>query len=169
MPQRDAVVRDLDFGLSRVRDELELLAQSYVIVGFPAGGVTKAQSKQNPKTHITRKKKAGLSIPQIAAINEFGTDKIPARPFLYSTVDENRDKINLALAKQYEKILAGTTTVYTGLSIIGTYVKKLVDDKIGTLRFPPNAPSTIAAKGSDKPLIDFGQMRAALQYKVVLI
>jgi len=33
--------------------------------------------------------------------------------------------------------------------------------------WPPNAPSTIAHKGSDRPLIDTGQLRRAITYAIV--
>ena len=32
--------------------------------------------------------------------------------------------------------------------------------------FVPNAPSTIRKKGSDKPLIDTGQLRQGVSYKI---
>jgi hypothetical protein len=145
-----------------LRDELERLENSYVLVGYPAGTITHAQSKQQ------RRKKAGESMAQIAAYNEFGTKNIPARPFIFSTVAEKRQDINRVIEKQYIAILDGKRTVKQGLEIIGLYVKKEIDLKIGSLRYPPNSPRTIKIKGSDKPLIDFAQMRQALQYKVVI-
>lgn len=33
--------------------------------------------------------------------------------------------------------------------------------------WPPNAPSTIAQKGSDRPLIDTGELRKSVAYVVV--
>lgn len=164
MPRGDAVAQDLDLGLTRLLDDFQKLEKSYVIVGYPAGTITHAQAKQ------TRHKKAGLSMPQIAAQNEFGVPSRnqPPRPFLYSTVDEQRENINRVIEKQYDKIIEGKVTLKQGLSIIGLYVMKLVDQKIGTLREPKLSPRTIAIKKSDKPLIDFGQMRQALQFKVVI-
>lgn len=168
MPTGAVVVKDSAPGLMQLRDELERLQKSYVIVGYPAGIVTHAQSKLNPTTKQTRKKKAGADMAQIAAYNEFGTKDIPARPFIFSTVDEHKSDINRVIERQYDKILEGKTTVKKALELVGLYVKKQIDLKIGSLRYPPNSPRTIKQKGSDKPLIDFAQMRQALQYKVVI-
>jgi hypothetical protein len=41
--------------------------------------------------------------------------------------------------------------------------KRMTDPRNG---FQPNAPSTIAAKGSDQPLIDSGILRGAITYVV---
>ena len=159
-PSRNAVVQDQDSGLGSAVSEIEKMAKAYVIVGFPAGTKTHAQDKNG------RHKKAGLSMPQIAAQNEFGTDKIPARPFLYNTVDENREKINNQIGKEYTKVVEGQKSVKAALSLIGLFVQKMVTDKIDAIHFPPNSPATIKRKGSSKPLIDFGQMRQAVTFKV---
>lgn len=41
-----------------------------------------------------------------------------------------------------------------------------VKKRIITGPFVPNAPTTIAKKGSDKPLIDTGQLLDAIDYKM---
>jgi hypothetical protein len=45
----------------------------------------------------------------------------------------------------------------------GEFIKSLIIDKIDEGMGPPNAPSTIAKKGFDHPLIQFGDMRANIQ------
>lgn len=66
-----AVVKDKDLGFDEIQRQIALLDGSYVKVGFQEGTVTKTQVKGQ------RKQAAGLSIPQIAAGNEFGTKTIP--------------------------------------------------------------------------------------------
>jgi len=140
---------------------IEKLSNSYVLVGFQEGSVTRAQVKGN------RAKKAGLSMPQIAAQNEFGTDIIPARPFMVPAIAENNTKVTNAIRNEYDKIILGNSTIKRSLGLIGNFAVNLIKLKIRSIRYPPNAPSTIRRKKSSKPLIDFGQMIQSVTYKVV--
>lgn len=164
MPQSvaGATVTDMDHGLIRLKEELERINNSYVLVGFQAGTVTKAQTKGD------RSKKAGLSIPEIAAANEFGTKNIPARPFMSTSFEENKRTINIAIAEEYDKIIDGKSTVEKSLGLIGLLMEAFIREKILAIHTPPNSPRTIAIKKSDKPLFDFGQMIDSIQSKVVI-
>ena len=142
--------------------EMEKLGNSYVLIGFQEGSVTKSQVKGN------RRKQGGKSMPQIAAENEFGTRTIPARPFMRTSFDENRDRINNVIANEYDKIIDGESTVKRSLNLIGQFGTRLIQEKIRSIVSPPNSPRTIAAKGSSKPLIDFGQMVQSVRHKVVI-
>jgi HK97 gp10 family phage protein len=160
------VVRDINLGYESFLEDVEHLSNSYVIVGFPDGTQTHDQSKNVGST--VHHKKGGESMAQIAAQNEFGTDKIPKRSFMRTAVDENKQKITDILNKEYTRILEKESTVQFSLDLIGNIVRDMIKVKIRSIYQPPNAPSTIQAKGSSKPLIDFGQMINAVQYKVVL-
>jgi hypothetical protein len=142
--------------------EIEQLAGSFVLVGFQEGSITKSQTKGN------RAKKPGLSMPQIAAQNEFGTKEIPARPFLRPAIDENIRRINQAILGEYDKIMDGTSTVKRSLNLIGLFGVDLVQTKIRSIYTPPNSAKTIVLKRSSKPLIDFGQMIQSVRHKVVI-
>ncbi len=146
----------------KVMSNIESFSNSYVTIGFQEGSVTKTQVKGN------RRKEGGKSMPQIAAENEFGTSRIPARPFMSTSFDENRDKINRIIASEYDKIIAGESTVSKSLNLIGLFGIDLIQQKIRAIHYPPNSPRTIAAKGSSKPLIDFGQMVQSVRRKVVI-
>lgn len=141
---------------------LERFADSYVLIGFQEGSVTKSQVKGK------RRKQAGMSMPEIAAQNEFGTKTIPARSFMRTSFDENRDRISQIIASEYDKIIGGASTVKRSLNLIGLFGVDLIQQKIRAIHFPPNSPRTIAAKGSSKPLIDFGQMIQSVRHKVVI-
>lgn len=142
--------------------EMELLANSYVQIGFQDGDVTRSEVKG------TRRKQAGLSQAQIAAENEFGTRRIPARPFMSTSFDENRTRIVSAVNGQYNRILSGQSDVRKSLNILGLFMVDLIQQKILAIHTPPNSPRTIARKGSSKPLIDFGQMFASVRHVVVI-
>ena len=143
--------------------EIQSLSDSYVLIGFQEGSVTKSQTKGN------RHKKGGLSQAQIAAENEFGSSTIPARPFMSTSFDENRQKINNAIAGEYDKIIDGEGTVKRSLNLIGLLGVDLIQQKIRAIHYPPNSARTIAEKGSSKPLIDFGQMIQSVRSKVVIV
>lgn len=142
--------------------EMALLENSYVIVGFIEGSTTHDEVKDK------RLKKGRKSLPQIAADNEFGTVNIPARPFMSTSFDENRQQINRIIERQYDRIVTGQSTVQKSLNLIGLYMKDLIQKKILSIYIPPNSPRTIAAKKSSKPLIDFGQMLAGVQWQAVI-
>lgn len=157
-----AVVKDIDLGFDEIQKQVALLDGSYVLVGFQEG------TKTNLQTKGQRKKKAGFSMAEIAAANEFGTKSIPARPFMATSFDENRAKINKAIQGEYAKILDGKSTTERSLGLIGLLGAKFIVQKIRAITTPPNSPRTIAIKKSSKPLIDFGQMVQSVRHKVVL-
>ena len=141
---------------------MEEFENSYVLVGFQEGTVTKSQTKSG------RRKEGGKSMPQIAFDNEYGTRTTPARPFMRTSFDENVEQLNRIIASEYDKVIDGDTTVKKSLNAIGLYGVDLIQTKIREIRFPPNSPRTIAAKKSSKPLIDFGQMIQSVRHKVVI-
>lgn len=100
------------------------------------------------------------------AYNEFGTSTIPARPFLRSSFDDHQGEYEAALRKDGERILAGQTTAKASLNKLGIKAVGHVKRRITSLKTPPNAPSTIAAKGSSNPLIDTGGLRNAVTYQL---
>jgi len=83
---------------------------------------------------------------------------IPARPWLVPGAESGSQQylrvIESGLAKQddFDSILAK----------VGVKAEDAVKLFMTNLSSPPNAPSTIAAKGSDNPLIDSGAMRASV-------
>lgn len=161
MSQRAGVV-DTDMGMADVVREIGNLEGSYVKVGFQQGEVTRYQAKGQ------RTKKAGLSMPQIAAVNEFGTDTVPARSFMRTAFDENRTQIVKVIDSEYDKVVAGTRDVRRSLNLIGLFMTSLIQKKIRAIHYPPNAKATIARKKSSKPLIDFGQMVQSVRHEVVI-
>lgn len=100
--------------------------------------------------------------------NHYGTSRgIPSRPFLTNAMRSNRRKYLEAMRNSASKILTGELTLNQFLNKLGALAQGDVQMEITNLRFPPNAPSTIKAKGSSNPLIDTGEMRSAVTWKVV--
>ncbi len=98
---------------------------------------------------------------QNGALQNFGNDKIPPRPWLIPGVQSATQDITDTIASGIEK---GQTLDET-LDQIGAFAAGATQQYITDLKTPPNAPSTIAQKGSDNPLIDTGSMRASVTWK----
>lgn len=142
----DTVI-DRDLGLRRFLRELDHAKTASVVIGLQEGDTAHGQT-----------------IAEYAAYNEFGTSKIPERSFLRSTFDERLEVMRRMMASQYDSAMEGRTTIYDALRRIGLQHETDVKQKIRDLKTPPNAPATIAKKGSANPLIDTGAMVNAVRY-----
>lgn len=99
-----------------------------------------------------------VTVARIGALNHFGTETIPARPWLDVGVLQGRLK--------YKRIIE--TSVDRGLNVnqamkkVGEVAAGVVKRYITQLKEPPNAISTIKAKGSSNPLVDSSQTRQSV-------
>lgn len=119
-----------------------------VKVGFPAG-------------------KVDGDIVARAIWNHYGTSRgIPSRPFLLNAMRKNKNKYRNGMKISAKKILRGEASPETVVRKLGVLAQGDIQSEITTLRSPPNARSTIRQKGSSNPLIDTGEMRQAVTYKV---
>lgn len=128
--------------------QMDELKKMSVHVGYQAGEATSDD---------------GVDMCDIAMWNELGTESTPARPFLRKSMDENGEKIGAFCQSEIQKVAQGGTA-QSALEALGVFGKGLVQEKISTGDFEPNAPSTIRKKGSDKPLIDTGRLRQSVNY-----
>lgn len=109
----------------------------------------------------------GKSIPEYAAYNEFGTRRIPSRPFMRTTANNCQQKWVDALAKTLNiKALQGDPK--SACAVVGDMMRADIVETIQRGSFTPDSPKTIAAKARkgkkepDHPLIDTGQMIASI-------
>ena len=109
----------------------------------------------------------GKSIPMYAAYNEFGTSRIPARPFMRTTANEHQNEWCETLAGALKgEILKDNAKGAMGL--VGEQMKAHIQQTIQKGSFAPNSPKTVANKRRkgkvepDHPLIDTGQMLASV-------
>lgn len=174
MPVNGATV-EIDKGFKRLVDDLrQNVKGSFVDVGI-FGGTSPS----------------GESVLMYAVVNEFGSEKeytktatgksifgklftisvtkkvkIPARPFMRKTADDNREKYAAMLADGLDRISAGIDTAKGVLTRVGIKVRGDIKKNIRDGDWEPNAPSTIEQKGSSKPLINTGTMRKFIQFKI---
>lgn len=107
----------------------------------------------------------GTLVHDVAIYNEFGTRRMPARPF----IRPNRDRILRSAAEIVARDV-GTNPHYVvterAANLIGIAGVAFIQRTIDELISPPNAPSTIARKGSSKPLIDTGQLKLSITHRI---
>lgn len=105
----------------------------------------------------------GTPVAAVAYWNEFGTSGTPARPFFRRMIAAESPTWSGKMAK-----LAKVTN-YDGdkvLALMGEDIKGALQQSINDFQTPALAPSTIAAKGSPKPLIDTSHMLNSVAYEV---
>lgn len=112
---------------------------------------------------------SALTLAQLGAIHEFGSDAepgepgyVPERSYLRSTLANRRADIARLTAEQMRAVLAGKRTAEQALEAIGmqivAWIKLAVMSGDGIP--PPLSPETVARKGSSRPLVDHGQLIA---------
>ena len=107
----------------------------------------------------------GTSVPLVATINEFGAPSRgqPPRPFFRNMIAAKSGEWGPAIAALAKA--NGYDAVKT-LGQAGIAIKGQLQASIVALVDPPLAPSTVARKGSAKPLIDTGHMLNSIDYRV---
>ncbi len=139
--------------LKELSEKLSALTKSNVEVGFLGG-----------KAH---QDSPDFTVAEIATVHEFGSDDgvIPERPFMRQTFEKNGNYVEL-LAKSTRELIEGQKTSKV-LFKIGETVRADMVKEIGSGDFTPLAESTVAAKGSSKPLIDTGFLRNSIEWRLV--
>ncbi len=134
------------------------------------------ESYEDPKKEDDGKESTETTLGEVATANEFGVDMggdggparhIPERSFIRSTADAHAkgDWFREGQALK-EEVVKGKMSVDTALKQMGLRIKAAIQEKIRSMVPPPNAPSTIARKKSDKTLIDTGQLLNSIDYEV---
>jgi hypothetical protein len=113
-----------------------------------------------------------LTAAEIAAVLEFGTEdgSIPARPVVRSTFDEKRNELIEMGKKLMTAVIDGKMSIKAALDILGLSLVTAMKLKItsGPGVPPPNAQSTIRAKGSSRPWVDTGRLLNSFTWSVVI-
>lgn len=148
-------VKVRDLGYASVLKELKATEGVHITVGV--------HGDQKPRS-------GGTPMTLVAAANEFGTTdgRVPERSFIRATVDSRRNDIAEVMQKQMKLLEDGKRSAKDVAEIVGLWTANAIKKYMTDLQEPPNAPSTVARKGSSNPLIDTGQLRSAVTHKVVI-
>lgn len=91
---------------------------------------------------------------------------IPERSFLRVPLRQNQDNISKAFRALTGKVARGEITLIQMLDQIGARAAGYCIEAIENGIAPPNADSTIKAKGSSTPLVDQGRMKGSITHVV---
>ena len=106
---------------------------------------------------------SGAGVPEgLESVAESGPSR-PPRPFFKQTIAANSPHWGKDLAEQV-KSTGGDGNVALGR--MGVEIVGEIQESIINFSDPPNAPSTIARKGFDDPLIDTGTMLRSVDFEV---
>lgn len=105
----------------------------------------------------------GTSVATVAYKNEYGFKNIPSRPFFRQTIQEQKKNWSVLMM---DGIAAGYD-LEKCFGLVGTQMQGDVQMSITQWTSPPNAPSTVAKKGFQKPLIETSLMRDSIKYEIV--
>lgn len=108
---------------------------------------------------------SGLSVVDVVTFHEFGLG-VPRRSIVADWVDINRSEIDQRVAKYARLIVQGKIKPVTALEQLGLWAQSSMQARVSAGISPALAQSTIDRKGSSTPLIDTGQTRSAITYKV---
>ena len=108
----------------------------------------------------------GVDLVDVAVWNEFGTRHIPARPFMRIAADKNENKWNRYAERCVAAALKNRANINNAVYLLGEQIKGDVQRVFGSGELAPNKASTIRRKGSSVPLIDHGDLRRSIGYKI---
>lgn len=151
-------VVDRDRGWKKFRANAHTLTKEPgVTVGVHAAEGSKAEKGRGHAATAT--------VLDVGWWNEFGLG-VPERSFIRAWFDEAKGE-NLALAQtMLRRILEGSISIDDALNQMGALFAGRIQQRIAQGIPPPNSPLTIALKGSSTPLIESGQLRQSVTWKV---
>jgi hypothetical protein len=154
-------------------------ANASVLVGFPSGQVhIEAVHKDTGKrdrdgnvkytggSKVSIKNGKTVETSELAKELHYGSSRVPSRPFLEEGIESEAEKIKNVIGGELKKETDGGKANWGKVGAVavgavqefvrGDYYKNTV----------PNSPKTIERKGSDKPLIDSGNLISQIQFVV---
>lgn len=130
----------VDRGYKKLKKNLNVLSGVTIVVGV-IGGV------------------------EYAGYLEFGTSRMPPRPFMRQTFDRHAGKMEKQIEISYSSILGGASPMGEA-NRLGVFYQGFVQKTITGGSFAALDPKTIARKGSSKPLIDTGRLLGSIKYEI---
>lgn len=153
------IVRDRNLGMFNIQKMLNHLKKASLSVGIFSDAVN-------------REGKTNAYVADYAITNEYGSENIPERSFMRSTIDEKQEE----WSKLMEVTLLGAVqnkenyqqNIDKELYKIGAIARRDIIAKIDSNINPPNSPSTIKRKGNrkNKTLIDDGVLRSSIEARI---
>lgn len=168
-------------GGDRLKNELERISTAVngaglLKVGFLSGATYPARSRSGLRAQYNKRRAKGIQSPvkgassgtvnvaTVATWNEFGTGTAPPRPFFRNMIRKKSHEWGPALVRLLK---ATNWKVQNSLAMLGEGIAGQLKESIIDTNSPPNKPSTIAAKGHSKVLVDTAHMLMSVDSEVV--
>lgn len=170
-------VRVIDHGWAEIRRAAQKIDGAGVKVGIRAGQSTGAEQAldiakwQASGTRVKRRgptAASSVAVVDYAIFNEFGTEHIPARPFMRRTADTQENALRAYTQRLIPGLLGGRRTVEDTLMAVGLWyqsaMRRTIRQSPSWAR--PNSEATIENKGSSVPLIDHGVLINSIDFEI---
>lgn len=107
-------------------------------------------------------------ILDVALYNEFGTQDIPARPFIRGFQERNKQALGALMDRTADLVVSGKPAG-ASLEEMGSVVQEMQQTHVKASKSwaVPNAAATVKKKGSDKPLINHSVLVNAIRYEKI--
>lgn len=151
--QKSGLLQRLEVSLKKVRE-----TPCECAVGYPVG----ATGLGTPEAAYDGK----ASIIQVAIWNNYGTENIPARPFMDLAARNMRDLYKSQMKKFSKPLMRGEAKLEKVLDVIGLMAEEEVRKAIMDGDWAENSAATVRAKKSDRPLVDTGTLKNRVTHKV---
>ena len=146
-----AGVIDRDLGFNRIMRDLQKLDGMEVVAGM---------------LRDSGKASNGASYVDIATWKEYGTRRIPSSPFIRISADTNRQAWAKIAQQCVNDVIDGDSPTEAA-QVVGHRMVEDIRKVFGdTSKLKANAPSTIKKKGRNEPLVDSGEMRRRVNFRV---
>lgn len=145
-----AGVIDRDLGYNRIMRDLQKLYGMEVVAGM---------------LKDSGKAENGASYVDIATWNEYGTGRIPSRPFIRISADTNKAAW-AKMAQQCVNDVIDGDNPRDAAQVVGHRMVEDIRKVFGSSELKANAPSTIAKKGRNEPLVYSGEMRRRVNFRI---
>nr|DAX51463.1 MAG TPA: virion morphogenesis protein [Caudoviricetes sp.] len=139
-------------GLEKLDKELKYLSSHAVKVGVLGDGSNN-----------------GVSVQDYAIFNEYGTSRMPARPFFRLSVGtaNAQNEIKEYMKQQVEQIIQGGISAQQAYENLGTFVVQKIKKTIASGNFAALNPQTVKKKGHSKPLMDTHSLYESINFEIV--
>jgi len=146
-------IKDVDKGYVDLMKRINASKSASVEVGIMAG------KGDAPK--------GAMTVLEVATIHEFGLGGMPERSFIRGWFDVYQDVARKQISAMLKSVVQGKRSKAQAMELLGVRwvaeIQKFI--AVGT-NLQPLERATILRKGSSVPLVDTGQLKSAITYRV---
>lgn len=153
--------------LKKIKANLKKLSKLDLLVGVPQEEGNRDKRRDYKTKKIVKDENIEITNAELMFIHSQGSPArgIPKRPTIEPTIEENKELIQKTIKKIATDMLDGADG-RVELEKLGIRLVNKIRAKFGSDELVPIKNATIKAKGSERPLIDTGQLRNSVTYVI---